>query len=139
MARKVIDEPSEDVVASAKRDRAERKNPFARIALFLRQVMAEHNLWKTTELIPLLKSRGVNLSNAQVHRLVTQAPDRIPARTFAALCDIFDCTPNDLFEPYVEMRAAATANAPKRPEDLGIKPGSPVARRVRVVPDESDD
>ncbi len=41
MARKVIDEPSEDVVASAKRDRAERKNPFARIALFLRQVMAE--------------------------------------------------------------------------------------------------
>jgi preprotein translocase subunit SecE len=41
VARKVIDEPSEDVVASAKRERAERKNPFARIALFLRQVMAE--------------------------------------------------------------------------------------------------
>jgi hypothetical protein len=43
--------------------------------------MAEHNLWKTTALIPLLKSRGVNLSNAQVHRLVTQPPERIPART----------------------------------------------------------
>jgi preprotein translocase subunit SecE len=41
VARKVIDEPSEDVVASAKRERAERRNPFARIALFLRQVMAE--------------------------------------------------------------------------------------------------
>jgi preprotein translocase subunit SecE len=41
VARKVIDEPSEDVVASAKRERAERKNPFARIALFLHQVMAE--------------------------------------------------------------------------------------------------
>jgi preprotein translocase subunit SecE len=41
VARKVIDEPSEDIVASAKRERAERKNPFARIALFLRQVMAE--------------------------------------------------------------------------------------------------
>ena len=41
MARKVIDEPSEDVVANAKRERAERKNPFARIALFLRQVIAE--------------------------------------------------------------------------------------------------
>lgn len=27
--------------------------------------MADHNLWKTTELIPLLKSRGINLSNAQ--------------------------------------------------------------------------
>ncbi len=37
----------------------------------LRQVMAQRNLWKTTELIPLLKSRGINLSPAQVHRLVT--------------------------------------------------------------------
>ena len=41
MARKVIDEPSEDVVANAKRDRAARRNPFARIALFIRQVVAE--------------------------------------------------------------------------------------------------
>jgi len=41
VARKVIDEPSEDVVANAKRERAERKNPFARIALFIRQVIAE--------------------------------------------------------------------------------------------------
>jgi preprotein translocase subunit SecE len=41
VARKVIDEPSEDVVANAKRERAERRNPFARIALFLRQVIAE--------------------------------------------------------------------------------------------------
>ena len=40
MARKVIDEPSEDIVANAKRDRAER-GPFARIALFIRQVIAE--------------------------------------------------------------------------------------------------
>ena len=41
MARKVIDEPSEDVVANAKRDRALRRNPFARMALFIRQVIAE--------------------------------------------------------------------------------------------------
>ena len=41
MARKVIDEPSEDVVANAKRDRASRRNPFARMALFIRQVIAE--------------------------------------------------------------------------------------------------
>ena len=40
----------------------------------LRKVMAERNLWKTTELIPLLRSRGINLSNAQVHRLVTATP-----------------------------------------------------------------
>lgn len=104
----------------------------------LRQVMAQRNLWKTTELIPLLKSRGINLSNAQVHRLVTGTPERIPARTFAALCDILDCTPNDLFELHVEMRAAKTADAPRRPEDIGVKPGEPIARRVRIVPDDED-
>ena len=41
VARKIIDEPSEDVVANAKRERASRRNPFARIALFVRQVIAE--------------------------------------------------------------------------------------------------
>jgi preprotein translocase subunit SecE len=41
VARKVIDEPSEDLVANAKRDRAERRGPFARIALFIRQVVTE--------------------------------------------------------------------------------------------------
>jgi len=41
VARNVIDEPSEDLVATAKRDRAERRGPFARIALFIRQVVNE--------------------------------------------------------------------------------------------------
>ncbi len=41
VARKVIDEPSEDVVANAKRDRAARRNPFSRVALFIRQVIGE--------------------------------------------------------------------------------------------------
>ena len=41
MARKVVEDPSEDLVASAKKERAERRGPFARIALFLRQVVTE--------------------------------------------------------------------------------------------------
>ena len=41
MARKVVEDPSEDLVASAKKERAERRGPFARIALFLRQVVNE--------------------------------------------------------------------------------------------------
>ena len=41
MARKVVDEPSEDLVASAKRERDERRGPFARVSLFLRQVVNE--------------------------------------------------------------------------------------------------
>jgi preprotein translocase subunit SecE len=41
VARKVVEDPSEDLVASAKRERAERHGPFSRIALFLRQVVNE--------------------------------------------------------------------------------------------------
>ncbi len=41
MARKVVDEPSEDVVASARAQRQARRSPFARIALFIRQVINE--------------------------------------------------------------------------------------------------
>jgi DNA-binding Xre family transcriptional regulator len=100
--------------------------------------MAQRNLWKTTELAPLLRSRGINLSETQVYRLVTGTPERIPARTLAALCDILECTPNDLFEPYVEMRAAATADAPRRAEDLGSSRGHPVAPRIRLVDPEGE-
>ena len=41
VARNTTDEPSEDVVAGAKAERASRNGPFAGIALFLRQVMVE--------------------------------------------------------------------------------------------------
>ena len=106
----------------------------------LRALMAQRNLWKSTELVPLLRARGINLSESQIYRLVTGTPERIPARTFAALCDILDCTPNDLFEPVLELRAATTADAPRRSEDLGIDPGRPIARRIRLVdPDTADE
>ena len=41
MAKNVIDEPSEDVVANAQTDRGARRGPFGRLSLFLRQVMNE--------------------------------------------------------------------------------------------------
>jgi len=41
LAREIVDEPSEDVVAKAKHDSAKQRNPFSRIALFMRQVIAE--------------------------------------------------------------------------------------------------
>jgi preprotein translocase subunit SecE len=41
VARRVIDEPSEDVVANAKKDRAGRKSPIGRVGLFIRQVIGE--------------------------------------------------------------------------------------------------
>ncbi len=41
MARNVIDEPSEDVVANANQDRGASRGPFGRVVLFLRQVINE--------------------------------------------------------------------------------------------------
>ena len=41
MASKAIDEPSEDIVANARKERAERRSPFARLAVFIRQVINE--------------------------------------------------------------------------------------------------
>lgn len=41
MARRVLDQHGEDVVAVAKLERQARRGPIARIALFLRQVIAE--------------------------------------------------------------------------------------------------
>jgi preprotein translocase subunit SecE len=41
VARNVIDEPNEEIVAAAKKDRAAKRGPFAGIILFLKQVIAE--------------------------------------------------------------------------------------------------
>jgi DNA-binding Xre family transcriptional regulator len=64
----------------------------------LRRLMAGKELWQTTDLVPLLAERGITLSREQVFRLVTQPPQRLSMDTLAALCDILDCTPNDLIE-----------------------------------------
>ncbi len=61
MARKVIDEPNEDIVANAKKERAERRGPFARLALFLRQVVGELRKVVTPTRRELLSYTGVVL------------------------------------------------------------------------------
>ncbi|MDI2098852.1 preprotein translocase subunit SecE [Ruicaihuangia caeni] len=61
MAKNVVDEPSEEVVANAKKDRAERRGPFARIALFLRQVVNELKKVVTPTRKELLSFTGVVL------------------------------------------------------------------------------
>lgn len=76
----------------------------------LRQVMAERGLFQTTELVPLLADRGVNLSREQVFRLVTQPPQRLSMDTLAALCDILGCGVADLIE-VVPVHQAERAKA----------------------------
>lgn len=62
----------------------------------LKALMDNHCLHSTTDLLPLLAQRGVHLSRIQVYRLVTQPPIRVSMDLLAALCDILECTPNDL-------------------------------------------
>jgi len=61
MARNVVDEPSEDVVSKAREDRATKRGPFARIALFLRQVIDELKKVTTPTRKELLSYTGVVL------------------------------------------------------------------------------
>ena len=93
----------------------------------LRRVMAEQGMFQTSDLVPRLAERGVKLSREQVYRLVTGVPQRLSLHTLAALCDILDCAPGDLIEPY-----RATRTPPPRRADPTGPPPRP--RRARVVP-----
>lgn len=99
----------------------------------LRQLMAAHDLWKTTDLIPLLAERGVSLSPAQIYRLVGDKPDRLSMKTLAALCDILSCTPADLIDPYVESSGRRLAAGESNVVDVrpDYRP-----ERARIVDDE---
>ncbi len=98
----------------------------------LRQVMATQGMFATTELGPLLASRGVVLSREQVYRLVTGTPERLNLTTLAALCDILAVTPADLIEITVEQQRARRA--------VSAGPVAPVSvlrpRRARIVSDD---
>ena len=93
----------------------------------LRRLMAAHQMWKTTELIPLLRERGAELSASQVYRLVTDKPERLSMKVLIALCDILDCTPADLIDPYVE--SAARRKTAGEPAALRWRSSSPTCGR----------
>lgn len=88
----------------------------------LRRLMAAKDMFATTDLQPLLQKRGVKLSAAQVYRLVVQTPERLSLKTLAALCDILDCTPNDLIEPVAEPAANSKKRAAANSDTRGRRP-----------------
>ena len=102
----------------------------------LRRLMAEHDMFATTDLVPLLAERGVALSAAQVYRLVTGTPERLSLRTLVALCDILGCTPTDMIEPVTEtapLRATGTSTGPGgKSVPPGVKARTP--RRAEITP-----
>jgi DNA-binding Xre family transcriptional regulator len=97
----------------------------------LRMRMAEHGMFATSDLAPLLAERGVVLSREQVYRLVAQVPERLSLQTLAALCDIFNCDPGELIEPTRDASSPKTkasganqALATLRPRRALVVPGS---------------
>ncbi|MGO9219562.1 MAG: helix-turn-helix domain-containing protein [Streptosporangiaceae bacterium] len=65
----------------------------------LRQVMAGHDMFSTTDLIRPLAERGIELSSSQVYRLVVDRPERLSLKILMALLDILDCQMEELIEP----------------------------------------
>jgi DNA-binding Xre family transcriptional regulator len=94
----------------------------------LRQVMASRAIYQTSELVPLLAERGVNLSREHVYRLVTKTPQRLNMEILAALCDILDCQPNDLLQPVVETVSVAKTGTETGP---GIGALRPIRAKIR--------
>jgi DNA-binding Xre family transcriptional regulator len=102
----------------------------------LAELMAARGLHTTTELIPLLAERGIELSRPQVYRLVNQRPERVSLQVIAAICDIFGCGPGDLITvTAAETRARKTAAAtPPNVVDLNrsVRP-----QRAKIIDDDS--
>jgi DNA-binding Xre family transcriptional regulator len=97
----------------------------------LRILLAERGIWSHSDLIPLLAERGVRLSGSQVWRLVTGKPERLNLHTLMILCDLLDCTPNDLIKP-VEATASRTLGKRRAGGDRGV--GDLVPKRARIRP-----
>jgi len=97
----------------------------------LRQVMASHGMFATTDLIEPLAQRGIHLSSSQVYRLVTERPERLSLKVLMALLDILDCSMNDLLEP---IAAAATPGRKARAAGGGnTGVGDLRPRRARII------
>ncbi|WP_159850061.1 helix-turn-helix domain-containing protein [Nocardia sp. CY41] len=94
----------------------------------LRDLMADQQMFQTSNLVPLLAERGITLSREQVYRLVTQPPQRMSMDVLVALCDILGCTPNDLIEPQV-VNQQISKTAGERGSTTPISPRRTVIRR----------
>ena len=88
----------------------------------LRKVMASHDMFATTDLIPLLAERGIHLSREQVYRLVTTTPQRLNLDVLSALCDILDVGVEQLIE------VVETGEQTAKPAATGDRPAPQVRR-----------
>jgi DNA-binding Xre family transcriptional regulator len=65
----------------------------------------------------------LELTALQVYRLVTDKPERLSMKVLITLCDILDCTPADLIDPYAESAAGRKTAGEPAAAVTGLKPG----------------
>ena len=99
----------------------------------LREVMATRGLFTTISLQPLLAERGIELSTSQIHRLVTERPERLSLRVLMALLAILDCSMEELIKPIATAQHTRrkAASSEGRVADPGI--GSLRPKRARIT------
>lgn len=101
----------------------------------LAELMAAAGMHNSTDLVPLLRDRGITLSSSQVYRLVTGTPERVSLTVMAAICDVFACNPADLVTvTATDTRRSKTATSTgPNVVDLSVR-GRP--KRARVIRDD---
>jgi DNA-binding Xre family transcriptional regulator len=103
----------------------------------LPEIMAAHGMHNSTELIPRLAERGIQLSRPQVYRVVHQRPERLSLQLLSALCDIFGCGVNDLVTvTATEVRRKKAASATPPATNVVDLNKSVRPRRARVIRDD---
>lgn len=102
----------------------------------LSELMARNAMHNSTDLAPHLADRGINLSAAQIWRLVTGRPERMSLPLLAALCDIFHCTAADLIPVWGQEAAAPVKKAVNSVVDLNAAGSRARPRRARVLRDD---
>ena len=105
----------------------------------LAELMAARGMHNSTDLIPLLVERGIELSRPQVYRVVHQRPERVSLQMIAALCDILGCGVEDLVTVTAadvrRRKVSASSQAAPRPNvvelNKAVRP-----RRAKVISDD---
>jgi DNA-binding Xre family transcriptional regulator len=106
----------------------------------LAELMAARGMHNSTDLIPLLVERGIELSRPQVYRVVHQRPERVSLQMIAALCDILSCGIEDLVTVTAAdvRRRKASASSPPSPTPNVVELNKAVRpRRARVISDDN--
>jgi DNA-binding Xre family transcriptional regulator len=101
----------------------------------LAEIMAAHDMHNSTDLMPRLAERGIELSRPQVYRIVHQRPERMSLQLLAALCDIFGCGLEDLLTVTatdVRRKKAASSTTTAPPNVVALNK-SVRPRRARVI------